>query len=573
MTRRFATRPALATAALLSVLLTLPLAGCGVDSSRVLARVGKRTITIDDFVEAARDKESQYPGTPDSAKSLLLDDLVRAALVLSDAQRLGLYREPAIAGARGPIENEEAQLALFRRFVPVDVPVSEAEVEQLYAWRANAAHVRAILCPSRGAANAAAAELARGARFEDIADRYSTAGGLPPGGDLGFLLPGALVPPLDRYLREGPLRTVIGPLESPDEGWFLLEVLERRERSQRPLDQQRLILRDMLRQRKVRSLRLRAKQTLREAYDTRLEPGGAQAVFAYFNQAVGDSSGRDLANPSPAQRAIVLARYRANGADSVYTLGDAILDLGDYAREKPNVAMIPAIEAWVDAQVIRRVALIEARRRRLNEDPEIVRKIDRRVDSQVLDLYFDTEIAHGVEAGPDDLREAYQRNLASFQHLDSVELLVATLADSAAAAHVAAHGSHAPSLREAVEMAAPGSPVTAESVRFPGAPERWKPYQQAFTEAAPPACVGPIRMRGEWVVAQVVSKVQESQALEHLPPATQQSLHQQAEDIAHNRAFVRKVESLRQEFQPEEHRERLKAIPWPVSQTGAAPRG
>ena len=557
------TRPPSAVAALLPALLALTLAGCGADSSRVLARVGSRTITMDAFVEAARDKEGQYPGTPDSAKAQLLDDLVRAALVLSDAERLGLYKEPAVAGARAPIENDEAQQALYRSFVPADVPVSDAEVEQFYAWRDSAAHVRVILCASRGAAYAAADQLAHGAAFETIADRFGGPAGLPPGGDLGYLLPGSMVPPLDGYLRTAPLRTVIGPLEAPGEGWFLFEVLDRAKHAQRPLEEQRLVLRDMLRQRKMRSLRMRAQQELRDAYEIHAEPGGAQALFGYFNQAVGESSGHDRP-PTPEQRAIVLARYKAGGAAAVYTLDDAVTDLTDYTRERPNPSMLPSIEQWIDTQVVRRVSLIEAKRRRLHEDPGVARRIDRRVDGQVLDLYFDVEIAHGVEAGPDELHEAYQRNLAAYQRLDAVELLVATLADSAAAAQVAAHASHAPSLREAVEMAAPGAPVSAERARFPGAPGRWEPYESALMEAAPPACIGPIPVSGGWLVAQVVSKEQRALTLEQLPPEAVQSLRQQAEEIARDRAFTRKVESLRQALKPEVHRDRLRAIPWPV---------
>jgi hypothetical protein len=573
MIDRYTMRLPPAARALLPVLLALALAGCGVDSTRVLARVGSRTITVDDFVETARDKEGQYPGPADSAKALLLGDLVQGALVLHDAERIGLYGQPVIQAARAPIEVEEARKALDRRLVPADVPVSEGEVEELYAWRARAAHVRVIPCVSRGAAAAAAAELARGARFAEVADRFGRPGGAPPGGDLGYVLPGSLLPPLDRYLREGPLRTVIGPLDASGQGWFLLEVLERKERQQRPLDEQRVILRDMLRQRKVWALRLLARQSLRTAYDVRPEPGGAQAMFTYFNQSVGDTSDRDLEHPAPAQRAIVLARYRAGGADSVYTLGDATTDLLDYGRERPDMMMIPAIENWIEDSVILRVTVIEAKRRRLLEEPEIRRRIDRRVDGQVLDLYYNTEIAHGAEATPDDLLEAYERSRQSFQRLDSVELLVATIADSAAAEAVVAHGAHAPSLREAVAMAAPGAPVSSETVRYPGAPARWAPYQAAFMDASPHACLGPIPTRGGWLVAQVVSKQQGPQAFEQLPPPIVQTLRQQADEIARDRLLKRKVGALRQELEPEVHLDRLRAIPWPVAGADGSRRG
>ena len=560
-TRRFA-------AAWLPALLALTLAGCGIDSSRVLARVGNRTLTIDDFVEAARDKESQYPGPPDTAKAMLLDDMVRATFVLCDAERLGLYREPAIVGARERVEKEETQQALYRQLVPTNVPVSDAEVEQLYAWRDQAAHVRMIQCASRSAAGAAMNQIAHGARFDEMADRFGVGGG-PPGGDLGYLLPGALLPPLDRYMREAPLHTLIGPVESPGEGWFLIEVLARRKRTQRPLEEQRLVLQDMLRQRKVHAIQLQAQQALRDAYDLRLEPGGAQAMFAFFNQAQGESASADLAANDP-RRGTVLGRYGTGRAARVYALGDALTDLADAGRERPDPAMLPSFERWIDAQLLRRAGVMEAQRRRLSQEPETVRKIARRVDSQVLDLYYDVEISHGAETGPDDLRAAYDRSASTYQRLDRVDLLAVTLPDSTTAATVAAHAGHAPSLREAVAMASPGASVSEETVRFPGAPARWKSYQQPFMDTAPHGCVGPVQVEGGWLVVQVVAKEQAPVPLDQLPPDVAQSLRQQADEIARDRMFNARVEKLRGELKSVVRRDRLRPIPWPVGPASGA---
>jgi hypothetical protein len=530
----------------------------------VLARVGSRTLTADEFIEVARGNESQYPGPPDSAKALLLGDMVRRALVLNDAERLGMYREPAVAAAREQFEREEIQQALYRQLVPAEPPVSRGEIERLYAWRDSSAHVQAVLCATRGAADAAAAEIARGARFEEIADRYGSSGALPPGGDLGYLTPGSLVPALDRHLREAPPGSVIGPVESPGEGWFILRILARRKRDQRPLEFQQLILRDMLRQRKVAASRVRARQSLRDAYDLRLEPGGSQAAFAYFNRGMGDP-GYNLAAPTPAESAIVLARYQGGGAAGVYTFGDAMVDLTDYSRERPNPSMLPSLERWIESQAIRRLTLIEARRRRLHEEPEVIARVARRVDNQVLDSYYDVEIAHGGEATLEDMREAYERNRGSYQRLGGVELLLVTLPDSASAAALIAHAGHAPTLHEAVAMAAPGSSVTAESVRFPGAPERWKEYETRFLEMSPHECMGPEPVAGGWRVAQLVSKQQETLPLEALTPETVQSLRQQADEIFRDRMFQRKTEALRLELKPKTHPERLRDLPWPVA--------
>src|SRR5690242_8870204 len=77
---------ACAVAAPLLLLVPMLLAGCG--GSPTLAQVGSRKITVADFEDAARNNGMQYPGTPDSAKSALLEDLVKRALLLEQANKL-----------------------------------------------------------------------------------------------------------------------------------------------------------------------------------------------------------------------------------------------------------------------------------------------------------------------------------------------------------------------------------------------------------------------------------------------------------------------------------------------------
>ena len=193
-----------------------------------------------------------------------------------------------------------------------------------------------------------------------------------------------------------------------------------------------------------------------------------------------------------------------------------------------------------------------------------MRRIGRRVDNTVLDLYYDVEIAHGGEATPEDLRAAYERNAALHQRLHSVDLLIATLPDSATGEALIAHAGHAPSLHDAVAMASPGAPVTAEHVPFPGAPERWSSYREAFLTMNPRECMGPFRDARGWRVVQLVAKDQRAIPLDQLAPEIHQSLQREAEEIRRDRDFQAKTEALRREFRPEVNAARLRALPWPI---------
>jgi parvulin-like peptidyl-prolyl isomerase len=542
----------------LVALLALPLlAGCSSDRL-TLSRVGERVITVDDFVEVARGHEAQYPGSPDTAKARLLLDLERRALMLCDAERRGMYRNPVVSNYRRLSADDLLLSAVFERIAPRNVPVSEAEVEQFHAWRDSAAHVRLIYAPTGGAAGAARAELERGASFASIADRFSGPGILPPGGDLGFLLPGSLVPPLDGLLRTAPTGRLLGPIEVPGEGWFIIEVVERRPNPQPPLDErQRHVLTEVLRQRKQRTLAMRALNELRSLYELRIEPGAGQALFAHFNAPHDAPAGA-------ADLGIVLARWRAGSAESTYTLGRALADLATSRDDAPDATVVPALARWVESRALRRLALYEARRRHLDEEPAIARRLGQRVDNYVMQSYYDGVVAPLADLTPADTREAYERNRHAFVRLGTVRLLEVTLPDSAAAVLLLAHAGHAPSLREAVAMAAPGTPVTTETVRFPDPPGTWKTSEMTFLGLRPNQCVGPVRVGKGWLVAQLVSKDEAAPAFEKLPAEAMQWLQQQAAETKRDRTLDAVTAELRGRFKTESRADRLKRIPWPV---------
>jgi len=171
------------------------LGGCS-SGHQVLARVGDRTITTADFMEVAQGAQAFYGNLPpDSAKARLLDDLVRRALLLEAAKRQGLDRDGSM---RREVEDQVLTAALAERLAPRQVPVSDAEIRQLYEWRRTESHTQLIYAVERGRADAAMNELTRGQTFTAVADRFNLPGMLPPGGDLGYLAPGALVNPLDQ---------------------------------------------------------------------------------------------------------------------------------------------------------------------------------------------------------------------------------------------------------------------------------------------------------------------------------------------------------------------------------------
>ncbi len=565
--------PLRALAALALLFVPVLLSGCSTESN-VLARVGDQTITANDFLDVARANPGQYPGRPDSARAALLEDLVKRALLIQEAKARGLADSTLLANTRRQIEDQLALRALLEKLAPRDVPVSDGEMKQLYEWRASEAHLFVIFTPDRRGSDAALAELNHGADFSAVADRHNYTGMMPPRGDAGFMTPGSLVPPLDDLLRTAPLGKLVGPIESTGDGWFLVKVTERRPRQQEPFEQQKAMLGEMLKQRKQKSLMNTAYNRLREQYKVRLEPGGPQVLFHRFNPSdhrdslVASTGGMPVPPPpTPEQLKQVLAHHDERGRDVPYTLADALKDMADPGKPRPNFTMVPLIEQWLESNLVQRVALIEARRRRLGEEPAVQRQVRERVNNMLLDAIYSAEIGSILSASEAELRAAFARHPESFIRLDAAKVMLATFPDSAAAGAVMAHAGPSGTLRDAVNATAPAARVMETDIKFPTEDPLWSRLEATIMATGANEMRGPLRMGAGWLVLQVISKDQGPQSFENLLPLARQALENDAVQQKREARLDELTAQLRAKFRPQVHPERLKSIPWPVPPT------
>src|SRR4249920_1294375 len=107
---------------LLLVLLAATLAALSSCSSHddVLARVGSQKITVAEFTDVAREGAQRYPFPPDSAKTLLLNDLVRRSLMIEVAQHDPTIIDSLVKGYSDYVERSVLVSALAERIAPKD---------------------------------------------------------------------------------------------------------------------------------------------------------------------------------------------------------------------------------------------------------------------------------------------------------------------------------------------------------------------------------------------------------------------------------------------------------------------
>jgi parvulin-like peptidyl-prolyl isomerase len=542
-----------AALALVTASLSLALAGCSSSTNRPIITVGSQKVTVAEFERTARGAQAQYEGTPAQAKALFVQDLERRALMLELAHRLGQERSSVVVTTDRENEQRALVQALYGRIANPAQRVSEAEAQALYEARKEEALVSLLYTSSEQGALGALARLRSGEPFAKVSASYSLPGLLPPDGNMGWIAPGALPDPLDGALRHQKLNEVGGPYHSR-EGWFLLEVSERRPREQGPYETQRAAMMDLMRQRKQRAAFNRAYLELKDEYDVQSAPGGSQLLFRVMSAVA-------PITPTPDQKQMPLATYRGG----TYTLNDALTDLQRVDAQKPSFQLLPAVEIWIEAQAMTRVAMIEARRRHLDEEPEIVSSLRAQREQLLLNGIYQAAVANVPAPGPDLVKMAWERVRHLYPKLDAAHVVILELADSAAAWRVLDQKPTTPLLADAARKVDPALKVTETTIHYPNTDPDWTTLTAMFTQQQAGAWYGPEKRAKGWRFIQLLDKQMGEQKFEDLPPPLQQNIAGSAGELARDERFNVFTDSLATAFHPVVDRELIAKLAWPVA--------
>lgn len=555
----------LAAAVVPAVLL---IAGC---SSRpdALATVGGTVITRADFDAAAMRSGAPYVALGDTGRTLLLEDLIKRQLLIEAAKQGGLYRDSSFMQFIGNIRDQVVRDRLLEDLTPASVAVSEAEARAFYDRQALESHLRVILTADKALAEAARAELEGGMDFALVAARFNTAGQVPAGGDIGWVQPGTLVANLDPIVASAPIGKVIGPIEQPYVGWFLVRIEERRKTERPPYEQARDRMVSAIRQRKRSALAQRAAQRITAAYQIHVNKEGA----AFMSERLKPNTEDLLKNPTPPDPHLTdseKTRTLATWSGGVYTLGDAWDALQKRGVQGPNLYVLPQVTRWIEGQVFERALMAEGNQRRLAEEEGPARTIREREDNFLVEQYYNREIAQTVFVSEGDLRAEYERRAEQFQGLQSADVLMAVIPDSVQALAVLDHAAHGGGLAQAAAMAHVSSQVSPYTVHYPSQSAVWQELQPRLGAMRPGETTGPFQVPGGFLVIQMVSAQHGAQTFEGIDPQSREQLRSSAMDRLREARFVALTDSLRAKFPVTIRRDRLARIPWPPSGTAPA---
>jgi len=224
--------------------------GCGKgEGPEVIARVGGRPITGEDFREAVRKVMGEERGVADmdsAARRELLDALIAARLLGLEGEKRGLGQDETVREGLAALERRLLREEIYRRDIWGQVEIREADLRRKFAeWGAGeqiqAAH---ILCRTQAAADEVLEALGKGTRFDSLARQRSRhAASAPRGGSMGFMRRNGLIPEIREAVWELPAGQVFPAPIQTSMGYHVVKVLGRRRQSleeQRPALERRL---------------------------------------------------------------------------------------------------------------------------------------------------------------------------------------------------------------------------------------------------------------------------------------------------------------------------------------------
>jgi len=233
---------------LVPMVLAISLVACkpgeGKKEGKTLAEVDGKTITTEDFKNEV-DRLPPYlkPMVQSSeGRKELLDSMIVREILLEQAKKDGVDKSKDVSDRLDDLRKRLIVETYLKKKVEAEAKVTDEEMKKFYDENKDkfktGDQVRAshILVKTDKEAQDILAQLKKGAKFEDLAKKYSADSSAAKGGDLGWFPRGAMVPEFDKVafsLKEGELSGIV----KTNFGFHIIKVTGKRAAGIRTFDE------------------------------------------------------------------------------------------------------------------------------------------------------------------------------------------------------------------------------------------------------------------------------------------------------------------------------------------------
>ena len=389
-------------AVLAALLVALGAAGCGKGQGKALVTTGSRHLTVDQFMEYAREPNviKPYVALPESAqKRALLDDLVSYEVLAEAGARAGFDKDSAYVNLEKQSLPRLLPDALYDKHIGRSMKVSEDEAKLFYDSQKTEYRLAVVVAPDQPAAENALKRLQRGEKFAEVARSTSQdpSTGANGGEIPGWLSLGQLPPDVEKAvapLKVGEHTNVI-PQRT---GAYIFTVLESRPRTNAtPFEANKAEVTQMLEQRKKSALVEQYLQGLKAKYQLKTE-GPGWTVLTDKILVLPDSLSRHLAtDPHRAGLSdIDLGQTLATWTGRAYTVRDLIRDMNQTPlNERPPANRTDLVRLFVEGKAMNEILVAEATKEGLANSPSVKRQVERARSAYLVNKFVEKNLPAG----------------------------------------------------------------------------------------------------------------------------------------------------------------------------------
>lgn len=408
------TRPGTSWILILSVALFMALliTGCGggdkdnnaagtADDSPILATVGEGEITAyyyeDRLVKLAQNElpveDGQYMDmSTEAGKLAFLEVLINKELMVQKALQLGYDQDVQVVGARNSMSEYEGGLALWEEVIgEVSRFISDEELADFYEKLGTDYLCHYVICNFEDDALKAREFALTGADWEDVVAQFHD-GNPAPSGRYQVKIPyGQYSPEFEDVVFATELGGVSMPITS-NYGFWVLRVVDIVHNEKPSLEVAKAQILDVTRNRKVGALRVKFRDEMHEKYELRINEDALWTVYtAMPDQAMMDPvtneplKNEDLIDMEVPTEALgeVLLSYRGGEGEQIE------MTVAEYQEHFNNMSifqrpkkgdMLGGFRNKLKDEMSRGMIAVETRERGFLEDPEVVAKVDLKVE-------------------------------------------------------------------------------------------------------------------------------------------------------------------------------------------------
>ncbi len=429
------------------LLIALLFVGCGggdkapagiQDDSAVIATVGSENITSDYYEDRLAQlagnelpvEDGQYMDTSTEAgKRAFLKILINKELLTQKAVQLGYDKEPGIQTARKSITEYEGGLAMWADVVgDISRKVTEEELQAFYAQMGTEYVCNYVICNFEDDAMEAREFALTGADWEDVVDKFHD-GSPATTGKYEISVPfGQYSSEFEDLVFAEELGGVSMPI-STSYGFWIVRVIKINHKDKPSLEESKGRILDITQNRKSGRLRSDFKKEIRAKYEFQIDEVALWATYqgvpegGLMDPVTNKPYTRDQLKPLDVRSehlGDILYSYKGRDGNLIeYTVADyknTFDSMGVFQRPKRS-DMLGGFRQKLTDEVERGLMNLEAENRGYFEKPEVVAKVDLKVEEAMVTRLYKEVVTFDDKISPEEL-EAFWADHKTDYHVE-----------------------------------------------------------------------------------------------------------------------------------------------------------